>query len=763
MRHILSLSQAKACDEENRIMARYRNHAIREQARFIGSNEGIKITLLPDDAAPPDEPVVRGAPRSLSDAAAVKRRLPEGYSLRAVLYGLNFLASATAQRDAGWVASSALVMGMLGFVGEHEHSARVRNRARLMRDAWGGGDGATGTPAKAGADALTTTLEKIAAVGDALDLSAVEKRLFELAVLSQLDPFLRELCDSTPRSARLQTVRMLAAFVDASTTEVTLALAPEAALSATGLIEGVTDFESVTDLRVAAVVLDVVTSDALTVEEACARLFSRSAPATLREADFAHVAGDLELAAAMLRNAVATGARGVNVLVWGPPGVGKTQFVKVLAEKAGLTLFDTPPWASGHDYEERRRGERLSALARVRRACRRIAGALVLLDEAEDVFPAEWDMFGGMRRSSPNAKGHLVRVLEENAVPTVWVTNEVEQIDRAILRRFALVVEFDNPPRGVRKKMFRERVAGLALGEAWVERVAGVEGLTPADLDVVRRAIDLSGCGGGDAATLEALATRVLASSLGVRGSALVTSDDRVPEGYDVALTFADHDMVAVADAMVRERVGRLCLYGPPGTGKSAFARYLAERMEVALHVHTAGDVLSMWVGGTERALAEAFRRARREGAVLVFDEADSFLQERAAAQRSWEVTAVNEFLTQLDAYEGVIVCTTNLLEVVDGAAMRRFDLKARFDYLHGATLVTAFRRSAARFGITVGDDDDAVGELVSLQNVTLGDFRTVERKARLVGCPESAGALVALIAREAAMKKDARPRKVGF
>ncbi len=85
------------------------------------------------------------------------------------------------------------------------------------------------------------------------------------------------------------------------------------------------------------------------------------------------------------------------------------------------------------------------------------------------------------------------------------------------------------------------------------------------------------------------------------------------------------------------ERPGvMLCLHGPPGTGKSEFVKYLAHRMGPEVLYRRVSDLRSMWVGETEKAIAAAFRAAEEEGAVLLFDEADSFLRDRRGASRSW-------------------------------------------------------------------------------------------------------------------------------
>lgn len=106
-------------------------------------------------------------------------------------------------------------------------------------------------------------------------------------------------------------------------------------------------------------------------------------------------------------------------------------------------------------------------------------------------------------------------------------------------------------------------------------------------------------------------------------------------------------------------------------------------------------DIESCWVGVTEQNIADAFEEARKDGAVLLFDEADSFLLDRRSATRSWEMTKVNEFLQQMEVFPGVVACTTNLMDTLDQASLRRFDL-------HG---VQAYDTSS-KFGLKTAEID---------------------------------------------------------
>ena len=93
--------------------------------------------------------------------------------------------------------------------------------------------------------------------------------------------------------------------------------------------------------------------------------------------------------------------------------------------------------------------------------------------------------------------------------------------------------------------------------------------------------------------------------------------------------------MAEVLANLLTHRQGRICLYGPPGTGKTAYGQHVAAQLDRPLLLRRASDIISPWLGLTERNLARMFRQAQEEEAVLLLDEADSFLQDRQRDQRS--------------------------------------------------------------------------------------------------------------------------------
>jgi SpoVK/Ycf46/Vps4 family AAA+-type ATPase len=230
-----------------------------------------------------------------------------------------------------------------------------------------------------------------------------------------------------------------------------------------------------------------------------------------------------------------------------------------------------------------------------------------------------------------------------------------------------------------------------------------------------------------------------------------------VPAPFNPLLANADVDLAALERRMKEPSAPRdlsMFLYGPPGTGKSAFARHLAEAMDLEPMFRRASDLLSKWIGETERRLAEAFAEAREDHRFLIIDEAEPFLWSRSGGSRSWEVSMVDEFLVQMESHPMPLACTSNLLEAVDSAALRRFTLKVKFDFLSRPQVENAYRHFFAR------PAPAALGELTSL---TPSDFAAVIKQCRALGSdPIDDARLVSMLEREIAVK-NGPSRRIGF
>ena len=443
-----------------------------------------------------------------------------------------------------------------------------------------------------------------------------------------------------------------------------------------------------------------------------------SAKSELTLDDYDHLPTVKRLLLPYMRKAAAEKRTGVNILLYGLPGTGKTQLARMTADTLGLKLYEVAT-----DMEE----NRLSRLRRWKTATAFLAGTpdtLIAIDEAEDVFNA--DPSESRQDNGRTNKGEINKLLETNPVPTFWITNRIDAIDPAMIRRFDIVLEVPTPDAESRRHIV-ERVFDNRLSESAVSRLVATPQLAPAVLS--RAAAVASMAGFGEGSVSEDDVVGMISETLRAqRFGDVADKGSLLPAFYDPSFVNADLDLRALAAGLKEAGCGRLCLYGPPGTGKSAYAAWVAKTLNRPLIRRTVADLTSCYVGETEKLIARAFRDTARENAVLLIDEADSFLRDRTLSVRSWETTQVNEMLAQLENFSGYFIATTNLIDTLDPASLRRFDLKAKFDFLREEQTIALARKMLEEFGIAL--DEGAESLLRMRRNLTPGDFASVRRQA---------------------------------
>ena len=441
--------------------------------------------------------------------------------------------------------------------------------------------------------------------------------------------------------------------------------------------------------------------------------------------DYDHVKKDRDLIVSVIRGAVDAEAEGVNILLYGAPGSGKTELTKIAAKTASVDLYGAGEEVSG-DGETDRSG-RLADLVFALRLAKGAGRTALLFDEMEDVA---WQL---MKRGG--SKLYLNRLLESNPVPVLWTSNNIHEIDPALLRRMTLAIELKRPPVNQRQKILRrlsDRV-GVELNAEEVEQLARRLDATPAVLENALKAAKFS-AGGSEA--VERAALGIVRAVSGVR-----TQRDVVIPDFDPVLSQASLDLLQLRDQLASSGnlAFSLCLSGPPGTGKSAFSRHLAQTLGLELMHKRASDLLGAYVGESEKRIADAFEEAVEAGAFLVFDEADSFLFDRAGALRSWEITQVNEMLTWMEEHPLPVCFTTNLMDRMDPASLRRFTFHVRFKYLDKPALEYAYK--------VFFNQTEIPADGLAFENLTPGDFAQARKQAVVLGAQSDLTRIIALLA----------------
>lgn len=170
-------------------------------------------------------------------------------------------------------------------------------------------------------------------------------------------------------------------------------------------------------------------------------------------------------------------------------------------------------------------------------------------------------------------------------------------------------------------------------------------------------------------------------------------------------------------------------LEGPSGTGKTAFVEQLAKELNKPLEIIRASDILGCYVGDTEKNIKTAFENATKEKAILLIDEADSFLHSRGDSINRHNNTKVNEFLIQMERFPGILFCNTNLPDSLDKATDRRFHFKIGFNPVTKKGVSLLCESYFSQYKIT----QNQINQIYNSGDVTPGDFGALNGRIRFL------------------------------
>jgi len=452
--------------------------------------------------------------------------------------------------------------------------------------------------------------------------------------------------------------------------------------------------------------------------------------------DFKHIE-DKNFCAKLLKSALKAHRKGFNILLYGEPGTGKTEFAKVLSQKIGAELYTV-----GEKFSDT--PNRLECLHIICNTLEKEKNVCLLIDEADDLMCEK--------------KIYVNRILENNLNPTIWIVNSIRYWDKAYLRRFSYAIHFKKPDLAGRKEIWKKvlKKHNIQISSQKAAELASKYNLSPS---FISTAILSAKTAKGDIEDIcKSLDAMQKAYNNGIEedNAPKKQKEEKKPLNFNVSLLNTDTDLgkLAVQIKNLKKTKFSLCLYGVSGTGKSAYAEYLADRLGMPVIKKRCSDLLSMWHGETEQNIARAFKEAKNKRALLVFDEADSFLYNRQNSTHAWEVAEVNEMLTQMEKHDLPFVCTTNLMDNLDKASLRRFTFKVEYKYMLPEQNSLAFEHFF---------DFKAV-DLSYMSTLTPADFVVVKEKAEIMDCLQDKDELIKMLENEQKQKAPAPTvRRIGF
>ena len=367
--------------------------------------------------------------------------------------------------------------------------------------------------------------------------------------------------------------------------------------------------------------------------------------------------------------------------VYGPPGSGRalfaTHLLRGLPRPAALyTLELNQAVESGHGIEVIERAIRLATL---------FDASLVIrgLDEIPKSHQERWITLCQQR-------------LRESRLCTVWLLDE--QPPAALELNPLAVVPLTYPSRIERQQCWADEVGGLGLSEQDTFALAGrfliTEGQIRATVREASAAVALDPAA-EISAELESVARREAAVGLGrlatpetkhVDLSQLIVDEETRTLLHEIISYTANREELAASwgfDRMLPYGLGVTALFaGPPGTGKTLAANAISSALGLELFRVDLSQLVSKYIGETEKHLSTLFNAASNGEVMLLFDEADSLFSKRTEVKSSVDRYAnleVNYLLQRIERFDGVVILTTNFEAGIDDAFARRIRFRVSF------------------------------------------------------------------------------------
>jgi len=429
-------------------------------------------------------------------------------------------------------------------------------------------------------------------------------------------------------------------------------------------------------------------------------------------------------------------SRGTNILLHGRPGTGKTEFARSLGRELQRDVYFIKQ--SDEDGDENLNHRKRAIVAAMNMLPRE--KSLIVVDECDEIVNIHSSFFFLEKEDGEDKKAWINDILENSKHKIIWISNRAKGIDESTKRRFSYSIEFLNLSHSQRLKVWENQI-----------KSTGATFLSKYELEIFARTYKVN-AGGISLAVEDVLSMKNLKTkdekvealrNLLSQHQSFVFGDNKLNPlsgTYSLDVLNCDTNVNLVLEASKKfasyasksasREISNInfLLQGPPGTGKTEFVKYMAQTIGKELIVKRMSDLQSMYLGETEKLIATAFKEAQETNSILFLDEADSLFINRESAERSWEVAQTNELLCQMENFKGILACATNFAQNMDGAVMRRFNYKIKFDFLTPDAKEALFKKMLAE-KIEGAIPDTDLRKVRRIPNLTPGDFKVVRQK----------------------------------
>lgn len=468
----------------------------------------------------------------------------------------------------------------------------------------------------------------------------------------------------------------------------------------------------------------------------------------------------------------------INILLYGAPGTGKTEFALSLSHYLGASLYAI----NANDLNnERIDNDANNFRIRSFAACQNTIEnkkAVILLDEADSMLNSIPSFF--LLKNSAD-KGLINSTLDESKSFTIWITNYIDGMDDSTKRRFNYAINFKKMNIIQRMKVWQYKIEEYHLDPFFscddIEYFAENYEINAGNIDLALQNLSIINKSRSNKQRFNDAMEQILRSQYRLIHDKEIcrSKKDNILRSYSLdglnvtgdlhrsveTLKQFSHILKNSEDNLKFKNLNVL-LFGPPGTGKTEFVHFIARTLKRKLHIKRGSDILSPYIGMTERLIREAFEEAQDNQSILFLDEIDSLLFGRGNANRSWEMSQVNELLNGMENFNGILMAATNFKHAVDQAAIRRFSIKLEFDYLTPEGNLIFYNRFFGEM-ITKRLSESETSRIQALKFLTPGDFKVIAQQYQFTD-PKKLSHIILIEALSNEVKnKNEKTQTIGF